>query len=522
MVTGAVAFAADSNNDGCQDEYAANGACVAVDATVDPSSTVGAGAFVLDSATIGPQVALGADVVVGSRASLAGRVAHASNPIPVGANTVIGRGAQIGADHVLGTDVTVGRAVQAGARLTLANGASLGYAAQVGDDVTIGAGAVVGNLVSLGDFTTLGDNAVVARSVTVANAPNIGGSSSINGVVGPDVTLAVGARIEQGARVRKQADIGAGAAVESTGRVGRAATIAAGATVYGRVGPNATVGAGATVEAGSIVSRGGEVCSGATLPTGSQVAGDGTWPVEGCSVVTTCQTIKTATPSSTDGIYTIDPDGLGGTAAFSAYCDMTTQGGGWTLIANLGTIPTTKTSLVGSSDFLPLLNDFGTYDASGMSNGAAFSRMDLLLPALTNSGEFLAFRASNTNKRFIWPIADLTSWAADILPPISYIKLTQDGTTWFTRTNNIVVFNPGARYTGYAWNSASNGSGINCDNCGNSFNTGLSHRGLLYMESYDNTTYDQQWFHASPMTLADSTGPVNNVQDIAIFVRETP
>ncbi|MFT6144966.1 MAG: UDP-3-O-[3-hydroxymyristoyl] glucosamine N-acyltransferase [Myxococcota bacterium] len=522
LVTGSVAFAADANQDGCQDEYAANGACVDVDATVDASSTVGANASVFDGASVGPQVALAADVVVGSRAFLAGRVAHTSTPIPVGANTVIGRGAQLGPDHVLGTDVTVGRAVVAGARLTIADGGSLGYAVQVGDNVTIGAGAVVGNLVALGDFTTLGDNAVVARSVTVADAPGSGSSASVNGVVGPQVTVASGARIEQGARVRKQADIGAGAAVESSGRIGREATIQAGATVFGRVGANATVGAGATVEAGAIVSRGGEVCAGATVPSGSQVASDGTWPAEGCSVVSTCQTVKAATPSSTDGIYSIDPDGLGGTAAFDAYCDMTTLGGGWTLIANLGTIPTTKTHLVGSTDFLPLFNDFGTYDANGMTNGAAFSRMDLLTPALTNDGEFMALRASNTNKRFVWPIADLTSWAADILPPISYIRLTQDGTTWFTRTHNIVVFNSGARYTGYAWNSNSGSSGINCDNCGNSFNTGLSHRSLLYMESYDNSSYDQQWFHASPMTLTDSTSPVNNVQDIAIFVRETP
>lgn len=51
-----------------------------------------------------------------------------------------------------------------------------------------------------------------------------------------------------------------------------------------------------------------------------------------------CKDIYDVNPSSNgvDGTYYIDPDGPGGNAAYECTCDMTTDGGGWTLVENTG------------------------------------------------------------------------------------------------------------------------------------------------------------------------------------------
>jgi len=108
-----------------------------------------------------------------------------------------------------------------------------------------------------------------------------------------------------------------------------------------------------------------------------------------------CKEILENDYSSIDGTYTIDPDGIEENPPFEVFCDMTTSGGGWTLVAKSTGKETTKLTGDDKTSWLEK-NYFG--DISNLLEETALGKsyhtvafQDIMIQSLNDSSKLLAW-----------------------------------------------------------------------------------------------------------------------------------
>ena len=107
-------------------------------------------------------------------------------------------------------------------------------------------------------------------------------------------------------------------------------------------------------------------------------------------VYVSCSAVLDVAPNSNSGIYLIDPDGDGVGQPYQVYCDMDTEGGGWTLISRVSSASTTWSWAAYNKDN-SVWGDSETWAKTEMRNQAFFDLPgdELLLRTISDNNDYV-------------------------------------------------------------------------------------------------------------------------------------